>query len=75
MLGKLMFGTLMFGMSIVWHVEVRDVIVDVAGHARDVEVIKGCVMDGSRAELDIRWTRDEGGKNRRCGGERSRESL
>ena len=55
-------------------VEVRDVIVDVAGHARDVDVIKGCVMDGRRAELDIRWTRDQGGKNRRCGGGSGREN-
>jgi hypothetical protein len=57
----------------VWHVDVRDAKVDVAGHARDVPVIQGCVVDGSRAELDMRWTRDEGGKNRRCGGGSGRE--
>jgi hypothetical protein len=57
----------------VWHVDVRDVKVDVAGHARDVQVIEGCVVDASRAELDMRWTRDDGGKNRRCGGGSSRE--
>jgi hypothetical protein len=45
----------------VWRVEVRDAKVDVAGHTRDVQVIEGCVVDGSRAELDMRWTRDEGG--------------
>src|SRR5271166_4093434 len=57
----------------VGQVDVRDVKVDVAGHARDVQVIEGCVVDGSRAELDIRWTRDDGGKNRRCGGGSGRE--
>src|SRR5271166_825937 len=55
----------------VWHVDVRDVdhfwLVDVR------DFIEGCVVDGSRAELDMRWTRDEGGKNRRCGGGSGRE--
>lgn len=51
----------------VWHIDVRDAVVDVAALARDVEVIEGCVMDGSRAELDVRLTRDGGGKNGRCG--------
>ena len=47
-----------------WHVDVRDVAaVEVA------DIVEGCVVDESRAELDIRWIRDGGGKNRRCGGE------
>jgi hypothetical protein len=56
----------------VWHVEVRDAVVaDVADVAEDVE---RCAVDGSRAGLGIRWTRDEGGENRRCGGESGREN-
>src|SRR5271166_3634906 len=53
-------GRVEVGQVDVWHVDVRD-------------VIEGCVVDGSRAELDMRWTRDEGGKNRRCGGGSGRE--
>jgi len=61
------------------HVDVRDVYVPRHVDVRDVEVaeiadaVEGRVLDGSRAELDIRWIRDGGGKNRRCGGESCRE--